>query len=70
VAAAGNRFGVAVFGAGGVLAAVSCATMMKCTIGASWVFLGASGIGVSLAERVESLGVAVYVRRFVDLEPL
>jgi len=44
--------------------------MMKCTIGASWVFLGASGMGVSNTVAVQTLGVAVSLRRFLDFAPL
>jgi len=44
--------------------------MMKCAIGASWVFLGASGMGVSEAITVEALCVAVGLGCFLDLEPL
>jgi len=44
--------------------------MMKCAIGASWVFLGASGMGVSKTAAVEALGVAVSLGRFLDFEPL
>ena len=69
-AATGNGFGLSAFGAGGVLAALRCASMMKWAIGASWVFLGASGMGVSEVVAVEALGVAVHLRRFFDLEPL
>ena len=69
-AAAGNGFGVTAFGAGGVLAAVSCASMMKCAIGARWVFVGASGMGVSEGVAVEALGVVICFRPFLDLQPL
>ena len=44
--------------------------MMKCAIGTSWVFLGASGMGVSETVAVEALGVAVSLRHFLDLELL
>ena len=44
--------------------------MMKCTIGATWVFLGASCMGVSESITVEALGVSVSLGRFLDLEPL
>jgi len=67
---AGNGLRVVAFGAGGVLGAVSCATIMKCAIGASWEFLCASGMAVSEAITVEALGVAVCLHRFLDLEPL
>jgi len=69
-AATGNGFGVAAFTAGGVVAPVHCASMMKYATGASWVFLGASGMGVSEVVAVEALGVAVSLRRFLHLEPL
>ena len=69
-AAAGNGLGVAAFGAGGVLAAVSRASMMKWAIVASWVLLGASGMGVSEAVKGEALGVSVSFGRFLDLELL
>ena len=42
--------------------------MMKRTMGAGGVFLGASGSGVSEAVAVGRLGVAVSVRRFLDFE--
>jgi len=44
--------------------------MIKGAIGASWVFLGASGMGVSEAVTVEALGVSVGLGRLPDLEPL
>jgi len=44
--------------------------MVKCAIGTSWVFLGASGVGVSETVAVEALGVAVSLRSFLDFEPL
>jgi len=44
--------------------------MVKCAIGASRVFLGASGIGVSEAVAVKALGVAVCLGRCLDFEPL
>jgi len=44
--------------------------MLKCAIGASRVFLGALGMGVSKAVAVKGLGVAVSLRRFIDFEPL
>ena len=62
--------GVAALVAGGVLASVSRASMMKCTIGACAVFLGASGSGVAKSVAVGTLGVAVSLRRFLDLELL
>jgi len=44
--------------------------MVQCAIGTSWVFLGASGMGVSKTVAVEALGVAVSLRRFHDFESL
>jgi len=44
--------------------------MVKCAIGASWVFLGASGMGVSETVAVKALGVAVSLRRFLAFELL
>jgi len=44
--------------------------MMKCREGAGGVFLGASGSSVSESAAVRALGVAVSLRRFLDLEPL
>ena len=46
-------------GAGGVLAAVSHTSMMKCAIWARGVFLGASGRCVSVSVAVGALGVAI-----------
>ena len=43
---------------------------MKCAIGASWVLLGASGMGMSETVAVEALGVAVSLSCFLDFEPL
>ena len=40
---------------------------MKCTIGASWVLLGASGMGLSETVAVKALGVAVSIH--CDLNP-
>jgi len=42
--------------------------MMKRTVGACGVFLGAEGRGVSKSVAVGTLGVAVSLRRFLDLE--
>jgi len=42
--------------------------MVKCGIGASWVFLGASGMGMSTMVAVEALGVA-YLASFLDFKP-
>jgi len=69
-AAAGDGLGVAALGACGVLASVSGASMMKRTVGTGGVFLGASGRGVSKPIAVGALGVAVSLRRFLDLELL
>jgi len=44
--------------------------MVKCTVGAGGVLLGASGMGVSESVAVGALGVAVSLRRFLDHEPL
>jgi len=69
-AAVGDGFGVATFGAGGVLATVGRTSMMKCTVWAGGVLLGASGIGVSKSIAVGALGVAVSLGHFLDFEPL
>jgi len=44
--------------------------MVKCAIGTIWVFLGASGVGVSKTVAVEALGVAVSLHHFLNFEPL
>ena len=44
--------------------------MVKCAIGASWVLLGASGMGVSETVAVKGLGVPVSLRCFLDFKPL
>jgi len=62
--------GVASLGAGGVVASVGRTSMMKRTIRAGGMFLGASGMGVSEPVAVGTLGVAVSLGRFLDLEPL
>jgi len=62
--------GVASFWAGEVLASVSPTSMMKRTVGAGGVLLGASGMGVSKSVALGALGVAVSLRRFHNLEPL
>jgi len=67
-AAAGNSLGVSSFGAGGVLASVSRASMMKRTVGAGGVFLGALGMGVSEPVAVGALSLAISLRRFFDLK--
>jgi len=69
-AATGDGLGVAAIGAGGVLASMSRASMMKCTVGAGGVFLGASGKGMAKSIAVGPLGVLVSLRRFLDFEPL
>jgi len=69
-AATGDGLGVAALGACGVLIYVSRARMMKRTVGAGGVFLGASGRGVSESVTVGALGIAVSLRRFLDFEPL
>jgi len=43
--------------------------MMKRTVEAGGVLLGASGMGVSESVAVGTLGVAVSLLRFLDLEP-
>ena len=43
--------------------------MVKCTVGAGGVLLGASGMGVSKMIAVGALGVSVSLGRFLDLEP-
>ena len=68
-AAVGNSSGIAALGTGGVLASVSRESMMKRTVGAGGVLLGASGKGVSESIAISALGVAVSLGRFLDLEP-
>jgi len=67
-AEAGDGLGVAAFGAGGGLASMSRASMMKGTVGAGGVLLGALGRGVSESIAVGALGVAVSLRRFRNFE--
>jgi len=43
---------------------------MKGAIGASCVFLGAAGMGVSETVALAALGIAVSLRRFLDFDPL
>jgi len=62
--------GVPSLWAGRVLASVYRTSMMKRTIGAGGVFLGASGRGVSKAVAVGALAVTGGLGRFLDLEPL
>jgi len=69
-AAAGEGFAVTAVGAGGVLASMSRARVMKRTVGAGGVFLDASGSGVSESVEVGALGVAVSLRRFLDIDLL
>jgi len=69
-AAAVDGLGIAALGAGGVLASMSRASMMKRTVGAGRVFLGESGGGVAESIAVGALGVAISLRRFLDFEPL
>jgi len=68
-AAAEDGLGVAALGVCGVLASVSWACIMKRTVGAGGVLLGAWGSSVSESIAVGALGVAVSLRRFLDLEP-
>jgi len=44
--------------------------MVKPTVGAGGVFMGASSMGVSEPVAVEALGVVVSLRHFCDFEPL
>ena len=67
-AAAGNGLRVTAFGACGILASVGRTIVMKRTVGAGGVFLGASGIGVSESVAVGALGVAVGLRSLLDFE--
>ena len=67
--AGGARLEIAALGGRGVLASVSRASMMKRTLGADEVFLGALGSGVSKPIAVGALGVAVSLRCFLDFEP-
>ena len=67
-AAAGDGLGVAALGGGGVLAYVSRASLMKRTVGAGGVFLGAPGRSVSKSVAVGTLGVPASLRCFLDPE--
>jgi len=67
-AVAGNGLSVAAFGACGVLAPVGRTIVVKRTVGAGGVFLGASGIGLSETVAVGALGVAVGLRGLFDFE--
>jgi len=55
-------------GAGGVFASLSRASMMKGTVGAGEVFLGALWRGESKSVAVGALGIAVSLPRFLDLK--
>jgi len=55
---------------GGVWASGGCTSMMKSTVGAGGVLLGASGMRVSELVAVGALGVVVSLRRFLDLGSL
>jgi len=61
-AAVGYWFGVAPYGAGGVLEPVGRTSMMKGTVGARGVFLGAALEGVAKAIPVGTRGIAVCPR--------
>jgi len=67
-AAVGNGLKVAAFGACGVLVSVGRTIVMKCTVGAGGVFLGASGMGVSESVAVGALGEAGGLRGLFDFE--
>jgi len=69
-AAVRDGLGVASLGAGRGLTSVCRTRMMKPTVGAGGMFLGASGRGVSESIAVGALGVAVSLHRFLDFEPL
>ena len=69
-ATVGDGLGVASLGAGGILAPVGSTSMMKRTVRAGGVLLGASGMGVCESVAVGTLGVAVSLGRFLDLEPV
>ena len=56
--------------AGGVLTSVSRASIMKGTVGAGRVFLGALGRSVSKLIAVGTLGVSVSLYHFFNLEAL
>ena len=64
----GDRLCVSGLGAGGVLASVGCTSMVKRTIGARGVFLGAALGGVAEAVAVRTLGVLVGLDGFFDFE--
>jgi len=69
-AAARDGLAVAAFGECGVLPSVSQASMMKRTVGAGGVLLGASGRGVSESIAVGALGVPVSLRHILNLKTL
>jgi len=60
--------GGASLGTSWVSASVSRVSMMKHTVGASGVFLGSSGRGVSNGIAVGTLGIVVSLCRFLNLE--
>ena len=62
--------GVATLWAGRVLALVSRTSMMKYTVAAGGVSMGASDMDLSESVAVGALGVAVSLRHFLDLAPL
>jgi len=69
-AAAGERFEVAALWTGGLLASVSRASMMKRTVWAGVVFLGALGRVGSKSVTVGALRVAVSLHRFFRSRPI
>ena len=69
-ATAGDCLGVAAHGARRVLVSVSRTGMIKRTVGAGGVFLSPAGGGGSKAVAIGTLGVAISLRRFLDLESL
>jgi len=69
-AVAGDLFGIAAIGAGGALASVSSASIVKRKVGPGGVFLTPSGGGVSKSVAVGTLGVALTLRHFLDLKAL
>jgi len=67
-AAAGDGLGVGALGARGVLASVSQASMMKRTVGTCGMLQVHRGDHMSESVAIGLLGVAVSLRRFLDLE--